>query len=92
MRVLLSRKIQEDSGIEGDAMTLSLKIVVVTDRNEGVQALYLDGTLIICEDRLCAQDIVHAADGQSAVMSHEFFDLPENAQWPLTLDELETNE
>lgn len=64
------------------------RIVVATEQQEQTEALYVDGTLVTCEQTIYASEIAHAADGQPSLILNRQVDLGEDGQFPISEDDL----
>jgi sugar/nucleoside kinase (ribokinase family) len=58
------------------------RIVVATEQQKQTEALYVDGTLVTCEQIIYAAEIATAADGEPALILNRQVDLPESQEFP----------
>ena len=64
------------------------RIVVATEQQGQTEALYVDGTLITCEQTIYATEIATAANGLPALILSRQVDLPEGEAFPCDEAEL----
>jgi len=64
------------------------RIVVATEQQEQTEALYVDGTLITCEQKIYASEIAAAANGLPASIVARQVDLPDGECFPCDEAEL----
>jgi hypothetical protein len=58
------------------------RIVVATEQQEQTEALYVDGTLVTCEQTIYASEIADAAGGEPALIVARQVDLPHGQEFP----------
>lgn len=64
------------------------ELVVVSENTDAMHALYVDGRLTLSNDTIYACDIVEASEGKPVIIKQEPVDLPEEMEWPATLQQL----
>lgn len=57
-------------------------VVVLTDKESGNQALYVDDVLVLDDETVYACDIAAYAKEQPMTLKHEVVDLPFGSDWP----------
>ena len=62
-------------------------LCVITDEEDGRQALYVDGKLAMHDETIYACDIAHYAANKQIEFSHEVVTLPDGQSWPESFDE-----
>jgi hypothetical protein len=64
-------------------------LTVVTERTDGIQALYVDGILRDEEEVVYFTEALKFVEpGEPVLMEHHDVDLPESVAWPETLQRL----
>ena len=66
------------------------QIVIVTERTDGFQAVYVDGILKLSDDTIYAGELVAFCESDGVHISERKVDLPEwcDTNWPAELAEL----
>ena len=66
------------------------QIVIVTERTDGIQCVYVDGVLRLADDQIYAGELVEFCDSNGVIITAMYADLPENwsFEWPDQLSEL----
>ena len=64
------------------------QLVVAFENTDAIQAIYVDGKLTHSDETIYACDIVEASEGRPVLITQENVDLPADADWPATLQEL----
>lgn len=65
---------------------METKIVVVTDDESLLQAMYVDGVRVQSDETIYASDIEEAAKGRPIMLSTLSIELPEADDFPKTLE------
>ena len=64
-------------------------IVVASENTDAIQALYVNGELKVFEDTIYVSIIMEFVEaGEPITLRQQSVDLPENADWPETLEGL----
>ena len=64
------------------------RIVVATEQQEQTEALYVDGTLMTCEQTIYASEIASASDGEPVLIVSRQVDLGSDGLFPNSEDAL----
>lgn len=67
---------------------MAKQIVIASENTDAIQAMYVDGSLVMHDETIYACDIAEAGGGGEIILTQEQYDLPEDADWPDSLEAL----